>query len=49
MKLTHSEIVTLRDCLSEDITEREKQIKSGFTTENIDRPIIEYRQALKKE
>lgn len=49
MKLTHSEVVTLRDCVSEDIITREAQIKSGFTTEAIDRPIIESRQLLKNK
>lgn len=49
MKLSIDEIVTLRDCVSEDIVEREKQIKSGFTTEQIDRPIIENRKVLREK
>ena len=47
MKLNIDEIVTLRDCVSEDIQERERQITSGFTTEEIDRPIINNRKELK--
>jgi hypothetical protein len=40
MKLSIAELATARDCISQDIEEREKQIKSNFTTEALDRSII---------
>jgi hypothetical protein len=48
MKLNINELVILRDSLADDINERENQIKSGFTTEYIDRPLIEKRKILKE-
>ncbi len=49
IKLNINELVTLRDCVSEDILVREEQIKTGFTVENIDRPIINERKELKEK
>jgi len=49
MKFDLRDLVDMRDCVTEDIVEREKQIKSGFTKEEYDRPIINNRLTLQSK